>query len=70
MTKTVEEQAWAEKAKSDIAAERACLKCHKTFWSDGFGERICPRCKVSSVWRASIRDGIGNGQRRNGRRLS
>jgi hypothetical protein len=25
-----------------------------TFWSEGFGERICSRCKGSAVWRSAI----------------
>ena len=27
----------------------ACLRCKAMFQSEGFGERICPRCKGSSV---------------------
>lgn len=56
------------KAMADVAAERACLRCKATFWSEGFGERICSRCKGSSVWRSAIYEGSGQGRRRSGGR--
>ena len=31
--------------------QRICLSCRGTFDSAWVGERICPRCKGSSVWR-------------------
>lgn len=31
---------------------RRCLACRKPFKSDWAGERICPKCKSSSAWRA------------------
>ena len=48
----------------DGAARRACLRCRALFDSEGFGERICPRCKGSAVWKSSAllrggRDGQG-----------
>lgn len=52
------------KATADVAAARACLKCRTTFWSEGFGERICSRCKGSTVWRAAVSGGNGQGRRR------
>lgn len=52
------------KAKADVAAARACLKCGTTFLSEGFGERICSRCKGTSVWRSAISEGNGQGRRR------
>lgn len=58
------------RATADIAAERVCLKCRSPFWSEGFGERVCSRCKASSVWRAAISEGGGHGRRRSGSRLS
>jgi DnaJ-class molecular chaperone len=58
------------KATADIAAERACLRCGSTFWSGGFGERICSRCKGSSAWRSAIYEGSGQGWRRGGGRSS
>ena len=54
------------KATADIAAERACLRCRSTFWSEGFGERICSRCKGSAVWRSAICEVNGQGRRRSG----
>jgi|TARA_Y100000310_G_C20678911_1_gene814719 ribosomal protein S27AE len=32
--------------------ERACLKCQRLFDSEGFGNRICPRCHASSEYRS------------------
>lgn len=58
------------RATADIAAERVCLKCRSSFWSEGFGERICSRCKGSAVWRAAISEGSGHGRRRSGGRTS
>lgn len=58
------------RATADIAAERVCLKCRSPFWSEGFGERICSRCKGSAVWRAAISEGGGHGRRRSGGRTS
>lgn len=54
------------RAAGDIAAERACLRCRATFWSEGFGERICRGCKGSAVWRTAIPEGGGQGRRRSG----
>ena len=42
------------RARGDVAAERVCLRCKVTFWSDGFGERICPHCQSSSLWRSTV----------------
>lgn len=56
-------------ATADVAAERTCLKCRSTFWSEGFGERICSRCKGSIVWRSAVSEGRGVGRRRSGVRL-
>lgn len=58
------------RAAADIAAERVCLRCRATFWSEGFGERICSRCKGSAVWRAAIPEGGGHGHQHSGGRLS
>ncbi len=58
------------RARADIAAERSCLRCGTTFWSEGFGERICTRCKGSSAWRSAVPDGVGQGRRRSGGRSS
>lgn len=60
----------AMKATADIAAARVCLKCRSTFWSEGFGERICSRCKGTVAWRSSVSGGTGQGRRRSGGRVS
>jgi DnaJ-class molecular chaperone len=52
------------KAMADVPAARACLRCGSTFWSEGFGERICSRCKGSAVWRSAIHEGSRQGRRR------
>lgn len=58
------------KATADVAAARVCLGCKSTFWSEGFGERICPRCKGTGAWRSAIHEGSGQGRRRSGGRSS
>lgn len=55
------------RAKADVAADRACLCCRKTFPSAGFGERICQRCKGSTAWRGAVPEGVSTGRRRGGR---
>ncbi len=59
---------WAGRAKADVAAERACLRCSFFFWSEGFGERICSRCKATAEWRSAVQTGSGEGRRRSGGR--
>lgn len=39
------------RALEDRPKERACLRCGVRFWSEGFGERICRRCKGLNTWR-------------------
>jgi DnaJ-class molecular chaperone len=58
------------KATADVAAARACLRCRSTFWSEGFGERICSRCKGTVVWRSAIHEGSGQDRRRSRGRSS
>ena len=58
------------KATAEVATARACLRCRATFWSEGFGKRICSRCKGSAVWHSAIYEGIGQGRRRSGGRSS
>lgn len=70
MTKDVETLPMPARARGDIAAERGCLCCKKVFWSEGFGERVCPRCKSSNVWRNSVPGSIGQGHRRSSGRRS
>ena len=56
------------KATADIAAERVCLRCRSSFWSEGFGERICSRCKGTAAWRSAVSGGTEQGRSRSGRR--
>ena len=37
-------------AKNGNAKLRPCLTCQKTFYSEGFGHRICDSCKSTSAW--------------------
>lgn len=39
-----------ENAKNSNAKLRPCLTCQKTFFSEGFGHRICDSCKATSAW--------------------
>lgn len=57
-------------AHRDVAAERVCLRCTATFWSEGFGERICPHCKSSSLWRSGVPFSDRQGRRRASGRAS
>ncbi|GEM_PF-1215290 len=52
-------------AHGDVPRERACLRCKAVFHSEGFGERICKRCKGSSTWKnpASASGGSGRGSK-------
>lgn len=54
----------------DVPAQRPCLRCRTSFWSEGFGERICARCKGTAAWRTSVSPGSGRGGRRGGAGLS
>lgn len=51
-------------ARNDVPQERRCLRCSTTFWSEGFGERICRRCKGSNEWRNSAPVSPGSSRRR------
>lgn len=66
--KSAEIDSGTVKATADIAAARVCLRCGSTFWSEGFGERICSRCKGSAVWRSAISEGSGQVRCRSGGR--
>ena len=66
-TDTTETEVGTTRAAADIARERKCLRCSEPFWSDGFGERICARCKGSAVWRAAMPARQNQGRRRSGR---
>jgi ribosomal protein L40E len=54
-------------ARGDHPANRVCMRCSTAFWSEGFGERICRRCKAHASWKSSVPEGGGAG-RRNGAR--
>ena len=51
-------------ARGDGPAERCCLRCGTAFWSEGFGERICKRCKAQASWKSAIPSGDGGSRRR------
>jgi len=42
------------RARRDVPQNRHCLRCETLFWSDGFGERICRRCKGVNAWRNAV----------------
>ncbi|MEQ9037236.1 MAG: hypothetical protein RIE24_02665 [Silicimonas sp.] len=42
------------RAVGDVPRERQCLRCDTLFWSEGFGERICRRCKGLNAWRNAV----------------
>ena len=46
---------------------RVCLRCQDKFQSEWAGDRICPRCKQSSAWRAGQPLVTGNTRSGNGR---
>jgi len=50
-------------ARGDVAAERVCLRCRTPFPSEGFGERICKRCKGQSAWKSANPPGDGGSRR-------
>lgn len=70
MTDSTEIYQTIVKARGDVAAERSCLRCKATFQSEGFGQRICTRCKGTSSWRSAIPDGNGQSRRRSSGRSS
>lgn len=69
MTHSPEALQTVARVRRDVAAERVCLRCRTTFRSEGFGERICPHCKSSSVWRANVPVGDGQGWGRSSGRV-
>ncbi|WP_225027101.1 hypothetical protein [Xinfangfangia pollutisoli] len=52
------------RAPNDVPRERLCLRCHTQFPSEGFGERICRRCKGTTSWRSSVQSMVSSGRRR------
>lgn len=64
MTDAPSEQQSPSSSPRDAPGERACLRCKTVFHSEGFGERICPRCKGSVIWKSGLpARGDGNRQR-------
>ncbi len=57
-------EAILERAFNDVPKERLCLRCRVPFWSEGFGERICRRCKGLSAWRNGVSVSPGLARRR------
>jgi|GEM_PF-1066710 len=53
-----------DRALGDIPRERPCLRCETTFMSEGFGERICRRCKGLNAWRSAVAVSPGAARRR------
>lgn len=51
------------RALGDAPKPRLCLCCKASFWSEGFGQRICARCKGRTAWRAAVPEGIGQSRR-------
>ena len=59
-----QEQFALARSPRDVPSSRLCLRCRSVFQSDGFGERICPRCKGSALWKSGTPPrGSGSRQR-------
>ena len=56
------------RALGDVPKLRFCLCCKASFWSEGFGQRICARCKGRTAWRAAVPEGVSKGRSRSGGR--
>jgi hypothetical protein len=52
------------RALGDVPQERSCLRCDVVFFSEGFGERICRRCKGLNAWRNAVPVSPGASRRR------
>lgn len=52
------------RTRRDVPQERQCLRCEILFWSEGFGERICRRCKGLNAWRNAVPVSSGSSRRR------
>lgn len=64
MTPFTNEDTIPARARNDVPQERRCLRCGTAFRSEGFGQRICPRCKGSNAWRNAAPVGPGSSRRR------
>lgn len=54
MTELADKVELPVRALKDVPQSRPCLRCRTRFWSEGFGERICRRCKGSKSWQTSL----------------
>jgi phage FluMu protein Com len=52
------------RALGNVPQERKCLRCKTLFCSEGFGERICRRCKGLNAWRNAVDVSPGSSRRR------
>jgi ribosomal protein L40E len=52
------------RASSDLPAERICLRCNAAFPSEGYGDRICRRCKSSLAWKNAVPTADNRGRQR------
>ena len=43
-----EEESVIHRAEGDVAAERACIACGEAFMSEGWHNRLCPKCRRKS----------------------
>jgi uncharacterized Zn finger protein (UPF0148 family) len=43
-----------ENEPAEQAKARHCLRCRAPFVSAWAGERVCPKCKSTSVWRDGV----------------
>ncbi len=41
-----------EPERAHVKKQRKCLMCSNEFMSSHIGERVCPSCKETSVWRS------------------
>lgn len=64
MTASVKQDTPPARARKDVPQERLCLRCSTAFWSEGFGQRICQRCKGSNAWRNAAPVNPGTSRRR------
>ena len=51
------------RAAGDVPRERRCLRCSTVFWSEGFGERICRRCKGLKAWQSALSGPVSSRRR-------
>ncbi len=59
MTEPLPESLDPARSLRDVPAKRTCLRCRTVFQSEGFGERICRRCKGSAQWKSAVPAGGG-----------